>query len=89
MDPIASPQDKIKLMYFLEKEIIRIAKLNEYEGVLTCNGNPLTEQFAQHIFKYDHSLPIHLNQYQYSSGTFLFPHAEDDQSITIHFKFIH
>lgn len=86
--PSSSPQDKIKLMYFLEKQIMETAKLNEYEGVLTCNVSPLIVQFAQDIFKYDHSLLIHLNKYQYSPGKFLFPHAEDDQSITAFFKFI-
>lgn len=38
-----SAQENVSVMHYMEEQVIRVAKENNYAGVLTTNTNPLTQ----------------------------------------------
>lgn len=58
-----SAQENIVAMTVMENETIRIAKENNFWGILTMNTSALTNQLASHIFGYETLLDHRANEY--------------------------
>lgn len=87
-DSNLEPKHRITVMHFLEQQLLHIAERNHFQGVLTANSSNLTQQLAEHVFKYDVIQVLHASQWCNSAGIRVFPDADDNRVMTICFKYI-
>lgn len=78
VDPRLSSKEKSQVMFHLENHLINFARSNGFEGILSTNANPFTEQLAQLVFKYDYSIEFQLKE--------IFPNAHSNERISIQLK---
>ena len=60
--PDLTPAQRLTTMYFIEKHLLHIAKLNNYQAVITANTSSVTQQLTEHVLKYDTHHTIQVNQ---------------------------
>lgn len=79
------PQENVRIMAFMESEVIRVAKEQKCVGILTTNTNALTQQLAENVYGYEALVNYQINQYEVN-GTHPFGTAPDSYRAIIHWK---
>lgn len=80
-----SPQENVKVMTFMENEVIRVAKLKNCFGILTTNTNALTQQLAETVYGYEALSDFQINEYE-TDGNRPFATAPDSYRAVVHWK---
>ncbi|XP_053946246.1 beta-alanyl-bioamine nonribosomal peptide synthetase ebony [Anastrepha ludens] len=81
-----NPQENIACMYFMENEVLRVAREKQFAGILTTNTSPLTQQLGNDVYHYKTLLDYQVNQYVYIDGTKPFGKAPDSQRSIVHWR---
>jgi hypothetical protein len=89
VDPSLSPGQRLTTMYFIEKHLLDVAKINNYQAVITANTSSVTQQLAEHVLKYDTNHMIRAcESYDPSTQKLIFPDAPNHYTIIISVKYI-
>ncbi|CAF1156622.1 unnamed protein product [Rotaria sp. Silwood1] len=89
VNPNVKPEQRVTIMYLLERHVLRIAATKQFQAVVTANASRVTQQLAEQVFKYEFNQVVHVNQYRDSTGTLVFPHAQDHHTAIISMKLLH
>ncbi|KAK4875342.1 hypothetical protein RN001_011764 [Aquatica leii] len=81
-----TPKENVAVIQFMEEEVIRIASLKNFAGILTTNTNPLTQQLGTSMYGYKTYLDYQVNQFVASDGTKPFGLAPDSQRALVQWK---
>lgn len=84
--PELTGQDNVRVMSFMENENVKIAKLKNFQGILTSNTSELTQQLGSNVYGYETLLDYQVNQYVHPTGKRPFLRAPDSQRILVHWK---
>nr|BDD85286.1 beta-alanyl-dopamine synthase [Ischnura senegalensis] len=79
-------QKNIEVIQFMEEEVIRLAKSQNFDGVFTTNTSPLTQQLCTDVSNYKVLLDYQVNLYVASDGSKPFGKAPSSQRATISWK---
>ncbi|KAG8227193.1 hypothetical protein J437_LFUL003399 [Ladona fulva] len=79
-------QKNVEVIQFMEEEVIRTAKRNNFEGVFTTNTNPLTQQLCTDVNQYKVLLDYQVNLYVAPDGSKPFGKAPSSQRATCSWK---
>lgn len=79
-------KENVLVMQAMEEENIRLAKAKGFEGIVTTNTSPLTQQLAVNVFGYDTMVDHQANQFVAGDNTKPFGLAPDDQRAQVHWK---
>lgn len=74
-----TPKENVAVIQFMEEEVIRVARSNEFVGIFTTNTSPLTQQLGSDIYAYKTYLDYQVNEYVASDNTKPFGMAPDSQ----------
>lgn len=88
VNPNLKPEQRVRIMHFLEQQMLHVAATNRFQAVLTANAGSVTQQLAKHVFKYDVNKILYANEWRNASGTLVFPHANSSHTVTISIKHI-
>ena len=88
VNPDLQADERLKVMFHLEREVLQIAASKQFQAVITANASSATKQLAEHVFRYDISRVVYANQYRNSSGMLVFPNAESKLAVAIDMKYI-
>lgn len=80
------PEQRVRVMHFVEQHVLQMAIANQFQAVLTANAGSVTQQLAEHVFKYDINKILYVNEWCDSSGVLVFPHANRNHTVTISLK---
>ncbi|XP_067010467.2 beta-alanyl-bioamine nonribosomal peptide synthetase ebony-like [Anabrus simplex] len=78
-DECLNYQENIKVVQFMEEEVLRIARSRGFAGIFTTNTNPLTQQLGSDVYKYQVLLDYQVNEYVTPDGSKPFGAAPDWQ----------
>lgn len=81
-----SSKQNIMTMHFMEQEVIRLATEKKFQGILTTNTNPLTQQFGETVFGYNKMLEYQIKNYCDKEGQRPFITAPETQKVVIMYK---
>ncbi|KAB0794533.1 hypothetical protein PPYR_11372 [Photinus pyralis] len=79
-------KENVAVIQFMEKEVIRVARSNNFAGIFTTNTNPLTQQLGTNVYSYKTYLEYQVNQYIATDGTKPFGLAPDAQRVLVQWK---
>lgn len=79
-------QENIAVIQKMEEENISLAKRKGYEGVLSTNTSPLTQQLGSNFLGYRTLVDYQVNKYVSSDGSKPFLKAPDSQRVIVHWK---
>nr|QNH91384.1 ebony [Harmonia axyridis] len=79
-------RENILVIQFMEEEVYKLAKNKGFEGILTVNTSPLTQQLGRDVFKYEVLQDYQVNQYVAPDNTKPFGLAPDSQRALIQWK---
>ncbi|KAK9889547.1 hypothetical protein WA026_006902 [Henosepilachna vigintioctopunctata] len=79
-------KENVLLIQFMEEEVYRIAKKRGFEGILTVNTSPLTQQLGKDVFKFEVLLDHQVNEYIAHDNTKPFGLAPDSQRAIVQWK---
>ncbi|XP_071440778.1 beta-alanyl-bioamine nonribosomal peptide synthetase ebony isoform X2 [Hetaerina americana] len=79
-------QKNVEVIQFMEDEVIRIAKIQNFDGVFTTNTSPLTQQLCTDVNHYKVLLDYQVNLYVAADGSKPFGKAPSSQRATISWK---
>lgn len=82
-----SPSDNVMVVAVMEGETIRLAKENNFYGILSNNTNPLTQQLAVSVYGYEELLDYQTNQFGIN-GRKPFDSVPDSTRSKMHWKII-
>jgi hypothetical protein len=89
VDPSLSPAQRLTTMYFIEKHLLDVAKVNGYQAVITANTSSVTQQLAEHVLMYDTNDKTRAcDCYEPSTGKPIFPDAPSHYTVTISVKYM-
>jgi hypothetical protein len=81
-----TPAEKIAVMGFMEKEVLKIAKANGFKGIFTTNTSPLTQQLGTDVLGYQVMFEAQANKFIDSHGNQTFRKAPDSQKAIVMYK---
>lgn len=79
-------QENINVMHLMENEVLKLAKIKRFSGIMTTNTNPLTQQLGESVYGYKTMLDYQVNQYTATDGTKYFQDAPSSQRAVVHYK---
>jgi hypothetical protein len=79
-------KDNIFVMHFMEKEVLKLAQNKNFEGILTTNTSPLTQQLGSDVYGYETMLEYPINKYIHTDGSCPFKAAPDNKTVIVHWK---
>uniref|UniRef100_A0A8D8SYR8 Mycosubtilin synthase subunit C n=1 Tax=Cacopsylla melanoneura TaxID=428564 RepID=A0A8D8SYR8_9HEMI len=79
-------KENVEIITAMEEEILRIAQDRQFQGILTTNTNPLTQQLGVDVFNYQVLMNYQVNQFVASDGNKPFGEAEDSQRAIVCWK---
>ena len=89
VDPNLTPGQRLTTMYQIEKQLLELAKSNNYQAVITANTSSVTQQLAEHVFKYDTHQVTDVSEFiDPSTSERLFPDAPPHYKVTISVKYL-
>ncbi|KAF2902812.1 hypothetical protein ILUMI_03369 [Ignelater luminosus] len=80
-----TPKENVAVIQFMEEEVIRVARSNNFAGIFTTNTSPLTQQLGS-VYGYKTYLDYQVNQYVASDNTKPFGLAPDSQRAIVQWK---
>lgn len=86
VNPDVAPEQRVIIMYYIERQLLQIAADNRFQAILTSNTSSVTQQLAEHVFKYEENFVLSICQWRDSSGSLVFPHADIDKTVMISIK---
>lgn len=78
-------QENIALVTFMENELVRLAKEQNFHGLLALNSNELTQQLATSVFNYEFLYEYQVNQFTVD-GQQPFATLPDSTRWVVHWK---
>lgn len=82
-----SPRENVMIVTLMESETIRLAKEQNFYGILSNNTHPLTQQLAVSVFGYETLFECQPNQFSVN-GQKPFDTVPDSTKSQIHWKII-
>ena len=79
-------EDRPRLMYSIERQILDIASTKGYAAVLTTNVGSVARHISEFVLKYDYHLQIRTREHLDAYGSPVFPHATDQHIMTVSIK---
>lgn len=83
---LLNAQQNIAVMQFMETEVLELARRKRFQGILTTNTSPLTQQLGSHVYGYETLLNYQVNEYIAPDGTRPFRKAPKSQRAIVQWK---
>ncbi|KAK6633058.1 hypothetical protein RUM43_012801 [Polyplax serrata] len=80
------PQVTIEVFFYMEEQVLNMARTKGFQGIFTSNTNALTQQLGCDVNNYEALLDYQVNQFVAENGTKPFASAPDSQRTIVSWK---